>query len=660
MTIRTKLLTIALLFLMPISVLAYFFTTNARSDIAALEKEKSGFVRLTRTWPVLVDTALTRKGSPLKALPATLNKDDIKTFLGSKGEQTLQALEKAFSSGDRSFALEEIHRVMIEITDHSDIRFDKDLSGSYLAEIVTGTLPELIVRLNRLKATSEDIDATKAPGFDDAMSFLVNAGAFKALADGIDKLADARLDVVLGKDQAGKLRPTLEALAAKNAGFQDKAAGLVGRMRSGEKVSPADNAAFYSAYDDFISAINTTWQAVSRSFDTRADERLAALTFRFWSGAGFSLAAVAAALALSFSVAWSILSRISSLETRILDLADRDSDEPIQTTGGHDEISRIAKAVAYFHERNRERLRDALLADRDRDVVDARRRTMNSISDRIRQSVGGVVETLHQATRDVGTSIRTVSGSAGTTLTTADDAAQSLRVVTDELTAIVGGLETLTSSINNISEQATDATRDTQVASERAVAALSLADELVEQTGRVGEMSTIIKTIASQTNLLALNATIEAARAGEMGRGFAIVAAEVKELARQTADATETIDRTVDASRRVADQVKRAIEGIETVVTSVTSAARSVAEAVNLQSQSTEAIQTSLGRVNIGAQSSRETIDILPAIAGESHRAAGELETFASTLEQQANVLAEQVQLLLAELAAQSEGQKAA
>jgi methyl-accepting chemotaxis protein len=164
--------------------------------------------------------------------------------------------------------------------------------------------------------------------------------------------------------------------------------------------------------------------------------------------------------------------------------------------------------------------------------------------------------------------------------------------------------------------------------------------KLGESSAEIGKVLKVITSIAQQTNLLALNATIEAARAGEAGKGFAVVANEVKELARETAKATEDIGQKIDAIRQVTQGAVEAIAQISKIIVQINDYQTTIASAVEEQS----ATAREIGRN--GADAARGSAEIARNItsvaqasrhaaegAGNTQQAAGELSQMASEIQ---------------------------
>ena len=163
-------------------------------------------------------------------------------------------------------------------------------------------------------------------------------------------------------------------------------------------------------------------------------------------------------------------------------------------------------------------------------------------------------------------------------------------------------------SIREISQNATEAA---QVAAEAVTLAATTSvtmNKLGESSTEIGNVIKVITAIAEQTNLLALNATIEAARAGELGKGFAVVASEVKDLAQETARATEDISRRVEAIQADTGTAVTAIEEITRVIARISDFQTTIASAVEEQTATTGEMNRSVGEAATGTGEIAENI----------------------------------------------------
>jgi len=168
--------------------------------------------------------------------------------------------------------------------------------------------------------------------------------------------------------------------------------------------------------------------------------------------------------------------------------------------------------------------------------------------------------------------------------------------------------------------------------------------ELSTAAQKIGDIIQLINEIAGQTNLLALNATIEAARAGEAGKGFAVVASEVKNLATQTARATEDISTQISAIQGATGKAVDAIHGIANTIREIKSISDEMTHAVELQGGATQEIAKSAQGMSQSTQSTANIIEIVRNAASDSGASADKLSNAAQALLQQSGKLRGEVQ----------------
>ena len=263
------------------------------------------------------------------------------------------------------------------------------------------------------------------------------------------------------------------------------------------------------------------------------------------------------------------------------------------------------------------------------------------------REVGSVIGSLVSAGSDVKVRVASLNGSADETGHRADEAARASEQASANVQAVATAAEQLATSVSEISRQVCVSAQIVAGAVARAQATDGTVQGLSNSAKRIGDVVQLISAIAGQTNLLALNATIEAARAGEAGKGFAVVASEVKNLAGQTARATEDIGAQVAAIQADTGRAVSAIQGISEVINELGGISSAIAAAVEEQGAATAEIARNAAAASGGTRSVGSSIEGLNAVLAQTRKALAELLQCSGTLAMQGEDLQGKVQSFL-------------
>ncbi len=210
-----------------------------------------------------------------------------------------------------------------------------------------------------------------------------------------------------------------------------------------------------------------------------------------------------------------------------------------------------------------------------------------------------------------------VSSAAEEMATAMNSVAAATEQTSANLQMIVAAAEEMSATINEIASNTAKGSQTTAQAVEKAKHISQRVDALGRAAMEISKVTEAIADISEQTNLLALNATIEAARAGEAGKGFAVVAGEIKELAKQTAQATDEIGMRIGEVQATTTESVEAIKSIVEIIGEINSIVTSVAAAIEEQSATTQEISNNVSQAAIGVQEVNENVNQTSAVASE-------------------------------------------
>jgi methyl-accepting chemotaxis protein len=365
-----------------------------------------------------------------------------------------------------------------------------------------------------------------------------------------------------------------------------------------------------------------------------------------------SLAALAVALGIVAWLAHTLAKPIGGMARRMQALATGDTSVAVDGADRADEIGAMARAVNVF--RDHAIARRALEGDQAAEAArrDARQAQIDALVAGFREESTVAIDRVSAASRDLDAIAREMATSAGRSTERAGFAHDAAGRASANVQTVASAAEELAASIGEISTQVARTSSVIGSATEGARVSHAKVGDLAKAAAKIGEVVTLIQAVADQTNLLALNATIEAARAGEAGKGFAVVASEVKNLAGQTAKATEEISRQIAAIQQATGEAVEVIAGIAGTMEDVNTHAATIAAAVEEQGAATSEIGSSVEAAARETGTVADNVDDLAAAVGDTRAAAGRVLDAAGAVNAVKDELAGEIERFLKAVAA--------
>ncbi len=351
---------------------------------------------------------------------------------------------------------------------------------------------------------------------------------------------------------------------------------------------------------------------------------------------------------------------ITKLAGQMRQLAGGDFDTEVHGVERTDEVGDMARAVEVFRATSKEVEESRRIAlesekrefeqqqkyvqaqqeERERHEAE-RREAMLALADRFEQTVGQLVHQVEGSAKEIRDGARSVSTDVDNSIVLMTDVVSAASQSSTNSTEVASAVDEMSLSIQEVSTQVASAAKVAQEAAHGAKMTDNVVAELAETTKLTQAMVNLIANVASQTHMLALNATIEATRAGDVGRGFSVVASEIKNLADQTAKAADdiknNIEHTVETSSRAIEtitQIGRSIDEISGVATHISAALEQQSLTTAQIAQNTNQVAVSSQMVTANLSSVKHGIDNSGTTARQALMAVESLEKQAELMKQ--------------------------
>ena len=396
----------------------------------------------------------------------------------------------------------------------------------------------------------------------------------------------------------------------------------------------------------------TEWLARINSFiDLQEDKNQKVASSARATAAGFEtfmIVLTGVALLIGAIVAWWNIHAVvplRALTANMLRLARGDLSVEVPSYNSKDEVGEIVGAVRLFKDSMVEI--DRLRASQESERAESERQKMSALeamASRVETESRKAVDHVSERTQAMDHQALSMSSSAERMSLNSQSVADSARQALGNAEAVATAAGQMASSIREISSQVSHGSTVGRRAVEKSEHTEKTIGTLSEAVNRIGEVATLISDIASQTNLLALNATIEAARAGDAGKGFAVVASEVKNLAGQTAKATEEIAAQIGNIQSVTRVSVDAVQEISRTIEEMSSITGTIATAIEEQSAATQEISNNIQQT---AEAVREVSKRIVDVSDEATRTGQNASTVRETSTEVATAISDLRELLV-------------
>jgi methyl-accepting chemotaxis protein len=606
MSLKGPMSLLNILIIIPVLLAALMLYNDHKKVVDFAQSEMAGAETIAQAWQGLVLGASDQGMTPqsLKGLNAKLEAHkDIAADFKPLGIDEKQGLDLA--SG--------MLNLIDKVNDNSGLILDPDLDSFYMMDAAHIKIPLAVLQSKKILSGSLANSQGEIARALASETFLVDIQAVRiSVNKALKIMSDPRYKSVS--------EAALDAYIAR-----------------GEAVTTSLDAASFQA---FVAASDTLFVSTNKDLRHLLAQRISRTWARLIRQLGLCFGVAVLAVSLSILIGRGLSLRLSLLTDVMQNLMRGQETGTIPFQNDRFETGIIVKTLNVFKENLLETEQMRLMQNHaETNNLNERRGSMLNLANNFEQKLLSIVAVLGQSAVTLGQSAHDLTQDAGLTSKRTQDVSHSIDAASDNVQSVASATEEMSASSQSIADQARLAAVSSEDAARKAVETNRVVDDMNIAAQNIGTAIDMISQITSQTNLLALNATIEAARAGEAGRGFSIVAAEVKALAQQTAHATERISQQVKSVQAATALAAQSINDIATVVLDLRDISSAISDSVSQQSAAVAEISRSTSQVAISTSHISETVNVVSQTAQNTGLQAQKAFDEATMLKEQADKL---------------------
>jgi len=469
-----------------------------------------------------------------------------------------------------------------------------------------------------------------------------------------------RLEQAQSLADADQIRLLEEVESAYEDYLEELASSFDALSRAGDRDMNANEQAAMAAVHSSRDAMSTLRTAITEyvDFTDRQGEAVIAEAAALNSTVRVTMILVGLATTIGGFVLAFLLSRAGIVRplTRVVQnlkrVASGDLDVDTDGAARRDEIGDLNEALQHFIKAAHEQRSQI-----EREQADARRKTeraakVKDLTDAFEAEIEQAMATLASAAEELAATANSMSSAAEETSAQTQSVSSTTTQTSANVQTVAAATEELATAISEVARQIDRTAEISDTASSRTENALGDIQALSKAAQEIEDILVLIVGITDQTKLLALNATIEAARAGEAGRGFGVVASEVKNLANQTEQATTSVTEQIRAIQQRTQAVVDSVQGIHSVVNDMNAISTAVASSAEQQTVATNEINRNITEAATGTEEVTRSIGMLETASSSTSAAATQVASTAEELSRRSNSIKADIQKYLADVEA--------